>query len=64
MLDRIKITDQASETYPSSLKSLKLIEKFSVCSVYTCKHIHTQKHTHIPFLAILGYELEYQTQGE
>lgn len=64
MVDRIKIIDQASKTYSSSLKSLKLKEKFSVCSVYTCKHTHTQKHTHIPFLAILGYELEYQTQGE
>ena len=61
VVDRIKVTDKVSKT---SRKSLKMIEKFSVCSVYTCKYIYTQKHTHIPFLTILGYELEYQTQGE
>lgn len=64
MVDRIKLTDQASKTYASSLKSLKMIEKFSVSSVYTCRYIYTQKHTHIHFLVILGYGLEYQTQGE
>lgn len=53
-MDRIKAADQASTTYPSSLKSLKMIEKFKRCSAYT--HTHT-------FHAVLESELKFQNQG-